>query len=108
MLGRRQGQLDSPLTAFGLAQAHRHARTLAAHRSPLAAIARHSERPLVVSHEMIGRMLLRNLLAEPPEDALARHHPHDVIYEVRQGVLRRWPPAPEIQRNRDHRQSGAH
>jgi broad specificity phosphatase PhoE len=30
VLGRRQGQLDSPLTAMGLAQARRHAETLAA------------------------------------------------------------------------------
>jgi broad specificity phosphatase PhoE len=28
-LGRRQGQLDSPLTAAGVEQAHRHAKTVA-------------------------------------------------------------------------------
>ena len=39
-------------------------------------------RPLVVSHEMIGRMLLRNLLDLTPMDALAYGHPHDVIYRV--------------------------
>jgi len=39
-------------------------------------------RPLVVSHEMIGRMLLRNLLDLPPMEALAYGHPHDVIYRV--------------------------
>ena len=39
-------------------------------------------RPLVVSHEMIGRMLLRNLLDVTPMEALAYGHPHDVIYRV--------------------------
>ena len=39
-------------------------------------------RPLVVSHEMIGRMLLRNLLDITPMEALAYGHPHDVIYRV--------------------------
>lgn len=39
-------------------------------------------RPLVVSHEMIGRMLLRNLLDLEPADALAYDHPHDVIYRI--------------------------
>jgi probable phosphoglycerate mutase len=46
--------------------------------------------PLVVSHEMIGRMLLRNLLGLDPLIALARRHPHDVVYVVEpsSGVLR--------------------
>ena len=39
-------------------------------------------RPLLVSHEMIGRMLLRNLLDLTPEEALAYGHPHGVIYRV--------------------------
>ena len=39
-------------------------------------------RPLLVSHEMIGRMLLRNLLDVPAAEALAFGHPHDVIYRV--------------------------
>ena len=39
-------------------------------------------RPLLVSHEMIGRMLLRNLLEVDPEVALTWSHPHDVIYRV--------------------------
>ena len=39
-------------------------------------------RPLVVSHEMIGRMLLRNLLDLPLMEALAYGHPHEVIYRV--------------------------
>ena len=44
--------------------------------------ARGSVRPLIVSHEMIGRMLLRNLLDLSPAEALAYGHPHDVIYRV--------------------------
>jgi len=170
VLGRRQGQLDSPLTAAGLAQAHRHAKTLtgfdldAIFTSPLgrasttaaiiaeavglpvtvvdelaevhhgdftgltnadialrhpnaarerakdkynwrfpngesyadadfraakalALIAQQSRKPLIVSHEMIGRMLLRNLLAEEPAEALRRNQPHDVIYIVDGGRL---------------------
>lgn len=39
-------------------------------------------RPLVVSHEMIGRMLQRHLLVLDPRDALARVHPNDVIYAI--------------------------
>ena len=39
-------------------------------------------RPLVVSHEMIGRMLLRNLLVLEPEDALKLGLTHGVIYRV--------------------------
>jgi probable phosphoglycerate mutase len=162
--GRRQGQLDSPLTAAGLAQANQHAKTLAtqdidaiftsplgraattahiiaeatglpvtvlddlaevhhgdfagltnediAHRHPTAAheraqdkyhwrfpngesyedadhraakalsITRQASTPLIVSHEMIGRMLLRNLLNETPHEALRRNQPHDIIYAV--------------------------
>jgi probable phosphoglycerate mutase len=41
-----------------------------------------SRRPLVVSHEMIGRVLLRNLLQLDPAEALTSDHPHDVIYRV--------------------------
>jgi hypothetical protein len=37
---------------------------------------------LIVSHEMIGRMLLRTLLDEPPSVALTRRQPHDVINAV--------------------------
>jgi broad specificity phosphatase PhoE len=46
-------------------------------------IAGHAKRPLIVSHEMIGRMLLRHLLALTPAQALAWSHPHDVVYRVR-------------------------
>jgi broad specificity phosphatase PhoE len=49
----------------------------------LALIDRHrADRPLIVSHEMVGRMLLHHLLDLDPCDALGRRHPHDVVYEV--------------------------
>ncbi len=38
-----------------------------------------SERPLIVSHEMIGRMLLRNLLDLDVSHALGIDQPHNVI-----------------------------
>jgi probable phosphoglycerate mutase len=41
-----------------------------------------ARRPLIVSHEMIGRMLLRTLLGADPATALAWSHPHDVVYGV--------------------------
>lgn len=40
------------------------------------------DRPLLVSHEMIGRMLLKNLLGLQADEALRRSQPNDVIYEV--------------------------
>jgi broad specificity phosphatase PhoE len=43
-------------------------------------------RPLLVSHEMIGRMLLRNLLDLAPDDALAGAHPHGVAYRIDVGT----------------------
>lgn len=39
-------------------------------------------RPLIVSHEMIGRMLMRNLLGVGSRTALGWGHPHDVIYAI--------------------------
>jgi broad specificity phosphatase PhoE len=39
-------------------------------------------RPLLVSHEMVGRMLLKNLLGLEASDALARSQPNSVVYEV--------------------------
>jgi broad specificity phosphatase PhoE len=39
-------------------------------------------RPLVVSHEMIGRMLLRNLLGLEPEEALQLGLLRTVIYQI--------------------------
>ncbi|GAA3300077.1 histidine phosphatase family protein [Dactylosporangium vinaceum] len=41
-----------------------------------------ARRPLIISHEMIGRMLQRNLLALDPKVALARSHPHDVVFVI--------------------------
>ena len=38
--------------------------------------------PLIVSHEMIGRMLLRHLLGADPTTALGWSQPHDVIYRI--------------------------
>jgi broad specificity phosphatase PhoE len=49
----------------------------------LSQIASHgARRPLLISHEMIGRMLLRNLLQLETAEALTWDHPHDVIYRV--------------------------
>jgi probable phosphoglycerate mutase len=39
-------------------------------------------RPLVVSHEMFGRMLRRTLVGVDPATALAWSHPRDVVYRV--------------------------
>ncbi|MEV4515589.1 histidine phosphatase family protein [Dactylosporangium sp. NPDC049525] len=41
-----------------------------------------AKRPLIVSHEMIGRMLQRHLLGLEPHAALARSHPHDLVFEI--------------------------
>lgn len=41
-----------------------------------------ARRPLVVSHEMIGRLLVRRLLGTDPATALSWKHPHDVLYRV--------------------------
>jgi len=38
--------------------------------------------PLLVAHEMIGRMLQRHLLGLDAHAALARSHPHDVVYQI--------------------------
>jgi broad specificity phosphatase PhoE len=43
---------------------------------------RGARRPLLVSHEMIGRMLQRHLLGLAPQAALTRTHPHDVVYQI--------------------------
>jgi probable phosphoglycerate mutase len=61
-------------------------------RAALAALARSGSRyPLIVSHEMIGRMLLRNLLSQDVHEALQWQHPHNVIYgvDVRAGTVDR-------------------
>lgn len=50
----------------------------------LARIARSGVRaPLLVSHEMIGRMLVKNLAGLDRARALAHQHPWDVVYKVR-------------------------
>jgi broad specificity phosphatase PhoE len=43
---------------------------------------RQPRRPLLVTHEMIGRMLQRHLLAQDPTKALAGSHPQDVVYQI--------------------------
>jgi broad specificity phosphatase PhoE len=41
-----------------------------------------AHRPLIVSHEMIGKMLQRHLLGLSVDEALACMHPNDVIYKI--------------------------
>ncbi|WP_168207552.1 histidine phosphatase family protein [Microlunatus elymi] len=41
-----------------------------------------TRRPLIVSHEMIGRMLLKNLIMTTPEVALSVQQPHHVVFRV--------------------------
>jgi probable phosphoglycerate mutase len=41
--------------------------------------------PLLVSHEMIGRMLMRNLAGLDDAQALKLRHPSDVVYKVLPG-----------------------
>ncbi|WP_188895912.1 histidine phosphatase family protein [Microlunatus endophyticus] len=41
-----------------------------------------ARQPLIISHEMIGRMLLRNLVDADPDDALSVQQPHDVVFRV--------------------------
>lgn len=41
-----------------------------------------ARRPVLVTHEMIGRMLVRNLLGLSPEDALSRSFAQGTVYEV--------------------------
>jgi len=44
--------------------------------------------PLLVSHEMIGRMLRAELRGLDAASALALRHPHDVVFEIENGVER--------------------
>ncbi|MDR6175553.1 broad specificity phosphatase PhoE [Nocardioides zeae] len=39
----------------------------------------HGARPLIVTHEMVGRMLIRNLLGIEPAEALRWNHPHGTV-----------------------------
>lgn len=41
-----------------------------------------ARRPLIVSHEMIGRMLRRNLLDNRPIEVLSTNQPHHVVLRV--------------------------
>ncbi|MFS0912542.1 histidine phosphatase family protein [Microbacterium sp. 179-I 3D2 NHS] len=44
--------------------------------------------PLLVSHEMIGRMLRAELRGLDATSALALRHPHGVVFEIERGVER--------------------
>lgn len=44
--------------------------------------------PLLVSHEMIGRMLRAELRGLDPTGALALRHPHSVVFEIECGIER--------------------
>ncbi|MDQ0648152.1 broad specificity phosphatase PhoE [Microbacterium natoriense] len=44
--------------------------------------------PLLVSHEMIGRMLRAELRGLDASSALALRHPHDVVFEIENGIER--------------------
>jgi broad specificity phosphatase PhoE len=41
--------------------------------------------PVLITHEMIGRMLRARLLGLDPREALNLDHPHDVIYQIAPG-----------------------
>jgi broad specificity phosphatase PhoE len=77
----RQRSLDKYRWTFPDGESYADADVRAGHA--LARIGRHpAHRPLVVSHEMIGRMLQRHLLGLDPDEALARVHPNDVVYSI--------------------------
>ncbi|WP_337026773.1 histidine phosphatase family protein [Microbacterium sp. LB16] len=44
--------------------------------------------PLLISHEMIGRMLRAQLRGLSTADALALRHPHGVVFEIERGAER--------------------
>jgi broad specificity phosphatase PhoE len=44
-----------------------------------------SRTPLLVSHEMVGRMLVKRLAGLTPEQALLRDQPSEVLYRVGYG-----------------------
>lgn len=44
--------------------------------------------PLLITHEMIGRMLRAQLRGLSATDALALRHPHGVVFEIERGVER--------------------
>lgn len=41
-----------------------------------------ARRPLIVTHEMVSRLLLRHLLGLTPQEALLRRQPHEVIFAI--------------------------
>jgi broad specificity phosphatase PhoE len=41
-----------------------------------------ARRPLIITHEMVSRLLLRHLLGLTPHEALTRRHPHDVVFRI--------------------------
>jgi broad specificity phosphatase PhoE len=45
-----------------------------------------AKRPLLVSHEMIGRMLIKNLLGMTPNEALTTDQPHSTVYRFDVGA----------------------
>jgi len=58
-----------------------------AHRALLRISEEGSRFPLVVSHEMIGRMLVKQLLGLSADEALRLRHPHEVVYRIDLGEL---------------------
>ncbi|GIE98794.1 histidine phosphatase family protein [Paractinoplanes rishiriensis] len=54
---------------------------------------RPARRPLIVAHEMIGRMLQRHLLGLDPHLAVCQTHPHDVVYRIDPAGRQREPLA---------------
>ncbi|MGN7947939.1 histidine phosphatase family protein [Microbacterium sp. 22215] len=44
--------------------------------------------PVLVTHEMLGRMLRADLRRLDPAAALSLRHPHDVVFEIDRGVER--------------------
>lgn len=77
---RRQGQLDSALRFPG-GESYRDAATRAARALELVN-ATGATLPAVVTHEMIGRLLLAALIGLGPIDALAFELPHGSVLEV--------------------------
>jgi broad specificity phosphatase PhoE len=43
---------------------------------------RRVRRPLIVSHEMLGRLLMRHILAADPTAALGWNQPNDVLHQI--------------------------
>jgi probable phosphoglycerate mutase len=79
--GWRRRSIDKYRWAFPDGESYADADVRAGHA--LARIGRRpARRPLVVSHEMIGRMLQRHLLGLDPYEALARVHPNNVVYSI--------------------------